>query len=580
MRAACCPEDLVDDLVQTILREIVATLGIDRSSVLRFSPNFDEVRIASVWIEGVAPPAPSILRAEHFPWTFQSLRRGETVVFSTLRDLPWEAAVDRDSFRAMGLLAHASVPVFVCGEIVGCLTCGSYRREREWSDDVLARLRQVAAVIATLLARKIHAESLASVVGFERLAANVLGSILIAGPQGEDTAIISGLHGIAGFLGVDRATLWQWDEVDGRYRISHRWLSDTAGSPPTIIDETDVPWLGGRLRAGHPVAFASLRDLPPAAGTDLPALERAGLAAALAVPMAPSRTAVGAFVLSNTQRERGWPQYVIDGAGLLAEVFASLLARRSSRARQQAAETQAQRDRNALGHMARVDMLGKLSASIAHQLNQPLAAILANAEAANIMLARETVDLVELREICRDIIAEDHRAAEVIRRLGALYRRGEVAVAPLDLNSLVTETLELLRTELLTRDIIVSTDLDESLRPIEGDRVQLQQVLLNLVINAADAMRSTPAAQRVLDIRTERQAAEVNLRVRDYGPGIPTADFETIFEAFWTTKTSGLGIGLVICQSIVAAHGGRLTVTNPEGGGASFCIALPVPQPG
>ena len=167
------------------------------------------------------------------------------------------------------------------------------------------------------------------------------------------------------------------------------------------------------------------------------------------------------------------------------------------------AELRALEDRNALRHMTRVSMLGQLSASIAHQLNQPLAAILGNAEAARKMLARERVDLVELREICDDIVTEDNRAAAVIRRLGALYKRGEMKMEPLDLNALIRETLDLLRAELQIRHVTPIIDLAPALPLVDGESVQLQQVVLNLVLNAADAMNRTKVEERHLVIRTE-----------------------------------------------------------------------------
>ena len=160
------------------------------------------------------------------------------------------------------------------------------------------------------------------------------------------------------------------------------------------------------------------------------------------------------------------------------------------------AEAQAEEDRAALRHMTRVSLLGQLSASIAHQLNQPLAAILSNAEAAQKMLQRDPVDLAELREICDDIVAEDHRAAEVIRRLGALFKRGSPKLVPLDVNELVRDTLDLIRTNLLTRHVTVSIELGAELPSVDGDRVQLQQLLLNLIVNAADAMDATPHGER------------------------------------------------------------------------------------
>ncbi len=240
------------------------------------------------------------------------------------------------------------------------------------------------------------------------------------------------------------------------------------------------------------------------------------------------------------------------------------------------AELRAVEDRAALRHMTRVSMLGQLSASIAHQLNQPLAAILGNAEAARKMLSRDGVDLVELREICDDIVTEDNRAAEVIRRLGALYKRGDMKMEPLDLNELIRETLDLLRAELLTRNVVPRTDLIPGMLMVDGGRVQLQQVLLNLILNAADAMNGVDVAARAVTIRSELVGVDVRLTVVDNGPGIAEDDLKHVFDAFWSTKPGGMGIGLAICQSIVAAHHGRITATNNAEGGATFCVTLPM----
>ena len=244
------------------------------------------------------------------------------------------------------------------------------------------------------------------------------------------------------------------------------------------------------------------------------------------------------------------------------------------------AEMRALEDRNALRHMTRVSMLGRLPASIAHQLNQPLAAILGNAEAARKMLACEGVDLVELREICDDIVTEDNRAAAVIRRLGALYKRGEMKMEPLDLNALIQETFDLLRAEFQIRHVTPIIDLaPKSRQLVDGESVQLQdQVVLNLALNAADAMNRTKVEERHLVIRTEALDEEIRLFVIDNGPGIAIDHLINIFDAFWTTKPGGMGIGLAICQSIVAAHHGRITASNNPQAGATFCMTLPLQQ--
>jgi signal transduction histidine kinase len=239
------------------------------------------------------------------------------------------------------------------------------------------------------------------------------------------------------------------------------------------------------------------------------------------------------------------------------------------------AELQAAKDRIALTHMTRVSTLGQLSASIAHQLNQPLTAILGNAEVASRMLSKRRPDLAELREICDDIVKDDHRASEVIRRLSALYRRGEMKFAPLDLNELVTETLELVRTELMTRHVMAVTEL-AALPFVDGERIQLQQVLLNLILNAADAMSSIDAARRRLVVRTQLQGARVCVDVIDNGVGIAPASLGAVFDAFWSTKEGGTGVGLTICRSIVSAHRGTLTVHNNPDGGARFCASWPL----
>ena len=240
------------------------------------------------------------------------------------------------------------------------------------------------------------------------------------------------------------------------------------------------------------------------------------------------------------------------------------------------AELQAERDRVALQHMTRVSILGQLSASIAHQLNQPLAAIRANAEAARKMLGRERVDHAELRDICDDIVTEDRRAADVIARLRGLFRRGELHLQPLDLNELVHETLGFARVELEMRHVAPILELAPSLPAVNGDRVQLQQMLLNLIVNASRTRWPTGRSRTAThDPHGRRRRRSSPVCVEDRGPGIAQDDLKRVFEPFWSTKSGGMGMGLAICQSIVAAHGGTLTVDNNPHGGAIFCATLP-----
>ncbi len=243
-------------------------------------------------------------------------------------------------------------------------------------------------------------------------------------------------------------------------------------------------------------------------------------------------------------------------------------------------EREAHEQRLQLTHLSRVAMLGELSGGIAHELNQPLTAILSNAQAAQHFIAgKGDVDKVELAEILSDIIAADQRAGEVIRRLRALFKRGETQLERLEPNELVREVLSLARGDLTTRGIEPVMKLARALPAIHGDRVQLQQVMLNVVLNAAEAMAGGMHEPRRLTVRSSLDAGHVHLSFSDSGPGFAAELAETLFEPFYTTKPQGLGLGLSISRSIIRAHGGRLGgVLNPERG-ARFHVVLPAMGP-
>jgi PAS domain S-box-containing protein len=239
------------------------------------------------------------------------------------------------------------------------------------------------------------------------------------------------------------------------------------------------------------------------------------------------------------------------------------------------AELQTQEQRAQLIHLARVAVLGKLSGAFAHELNQPLTAILSNAQAARRVVAKEPVNLDEIRDILQDIGDEGKRAGEIIRRLRALFMKGAPELQLLNLNEVVTETLELARTDLISRKMNVSLHLKPGLTAVRGDWVQLQQVLLNLIINACEAMNGNVGEQREIRIFTQDGADSVKLAVTDNGHGIATDAMDRLFESFFTTKAHGLGFGLSISHTIVAEHGGHIEAMNNPGGGATFNVILP-----
>jgi PAS domain S-box-containing protein len=239
-------------------------------------------------------------------------------------------------------------------------------------------------------------------------------------------------------------------------------------------------------------------------------------------------------------------------------------------------QIEAEQQRSQLTHLTRVAILGELSGAMAHELNQPLAAILSNAQAGQRLLERDPPDVEETRAIMDDIVADDLRAGEVIRRLRSLLKRGEARQERLQVSEVIAEVLDLAHSELVTQQISLEAELDRGLPPVIGDRVQLQQVLLNLVINACEAMRDISPLERLLSVRCQGLGAGgVEIVIADSGPGVSSEMLGQLFEPFSTTKKEGLGLGLSISRAIVAAHDGQLRVRNGDQAGAVFSIHLP-----
>ena len=244
------------------------------------------------------------------------------------------------------------------------------------------------------------------------------------------------------------------------------------------------------------------------------------------------------------------------------------------------AELEADAQRRELAHLSRVAMLGELTGALAHELSQPLTAVLSNAQAARHLLDRDPLDVAELRAALDDIIRNNKRAGAVIDRLRALLRKEATALQPVNMNEVVREVVDLARSEVVSRRITVTSTLTPEIPPVLGDRVQLQQVVLNLVLNACDAMSDTHAAKRHLALATAMEDGFVQLVVSDRGVGIPKDQLEQVFEPFVTFRDQGLGLGLAISRSIVSAHRGSIRAENNVDGGATFRCFLPVADAG
>jgi len=241
------------------------------------------------------------------------------------------------------------------------------------------------------------------------------------------------------------------------------------------------------------------------------------------------------------------------------------------------AELEVARHRHELAHLSRIALLGELSGSLAHELNQPLAAILSNAQAAQQFLKEDVFDVNELRQILAEIVAEDKRAGEVIRHVRLLFRKGELGqhFGNLDINEVVQDVLKLVRNDLANQSVTVQTELADNLPAVQGDRVQLQQVVLNLVLNGCEAMIDCDSSERQLLITSGKENGVVHVSVRDWGSSIPEETMERVFEPFFTTKADGMGLGISVCRTIIEAHRGNIGVRNNTEGGATFHFSIP-----
>jgi two-component system sensor kinase FixL len=284
------------------------------------------------------------------------------------------------------------------------------------------------------------------------------------------------------------------------------------------------------------------------AGTELFALRKDGSKFLVEIGLNPIESADGVFVLTAivdiTERKR--------------------------------TESELQRNREELTHITRVSALGELAASLAHELNQPLTAILSNAQAAQRFLSAQPADLEEIKEILQDIVADNSRASEVIRRMRALVKKEDLAFVHLDLAPVIREVMQLVQGDATLRNVRLSFEAKSQSTLARGDKVQLQQVVLNLLLNAFEAMKETPSREREVTVRVHCPGdGVVEISVRDHGIGFPSEKLAKIFDPFYTTKRDGLGMGLSISRSIVEAHGGRLWAKNNADRGSTFYFTIP-----
>ena len=553
------PASGLDKALEHGLGQVVAFLGADRGALNEHRSGEPEALIS--WAAPGITALPWIMEAGQFPWTASRLRANSIVRFARTGELPEAAATDRASYERMGTRSHVSLPLSAGGDVLGALSLDAVHDERVWSDELVARLRLLSEAFASALERRRMEVSLADRLAFERLLSSLSTTFSGVWTVDFDREIEHGLRRIVEFLDLDRGSLIEFSRDGKAYRT---WTID--GGPTAEA----IPWTAGLIQRGEIAAFSGIEDLPAEAVVDRRTCIALGIKSQVALPLAVAGSVVGGLVLGTVRDARAWePDEPIRGLRLLADVFANALARKQ-------VELEAQRLRQELAHIGRVSAMGELTASLAHELNQPLTAILNNAQVAQRFLDAETVDVAEMREILNDIVSDDKRAADVIRRLRLLLKKGDLEYVSLDLNEVVTEVARLVLSDAAIRNVAMRLETAPGLPRVRGDRVQLQQVVLNLVLNGLDAMRESGTSDGSLVIRTLKDGGGlVGVAVQDAGPGIADKDMDHIFNVLYTTKAEGMGMGLAISRTIVDAHGGHLMAANNPEGGATFQFTLP-----
>jgi PAS domain S-box-containing protein len=512
------PAERIDSEIEAAQRRICELLDLDRSSLWQtFEGEPGALLLTHIYQTPGSTAAPKRTNArEWFPWTTEKVLAGETIILMKMSDLPPEAVRDRESHRLFKTKSNVLIPLSVGGSPpFGLLTFTSMREERLWPETDVKGFQLVAEVFASALERKRAEEALRKKTEeLDQFFNLSLELLCIANTDGYFLRLNPTWERV---LGYAREELMASQFLDFVHPDD---LDRTHKAVSTLASQQKVVYFENRYRC---------KD--------------------------------------GTYR---WLEWNAAPTGNLIYATARDITERLKE------EVEARQRREDLAHVTRVAMMGELTTSLAHEINQPLTAILSNAEAAQRFLSQASPDIGEVRQILEDIVRDDRRANDVVRKVRALVKKEKFHDEPLDLNEVILAVVNLVQADSLLQGLSIATDLSPRLATIHGDGIQLQQVILNLILNGAAAMRNSPSGQRKIIVRTAMlDSRTVKAFVTDFGTGIDERHVDRLFEPFYTTKSEGLGMGLSISQTIIKAHGGSIEAWNNREGGATFAFTLP-----
>ncbi|HIJ41731.1 MAG TPA: PAS domain-containing protein [Deltaproteobacteria bacterium] len=517
------PAEQIDSAIQDTQARICEFLDLDRSTLWQV-PEKDSDTLLLTHIHQPPESRTPVERMNirnFFPWTAQKVLGGEVVSISKISDLPPEASRDRETFLLYGAKSNVVFPLSVGkGAVFGLLSFAVIREERDWPETVVTGFKLIAQVFANALARKRADHELRESEARLTLATNAA-----------------------------EAGLWIMD-----LETSGVWVSEKTRELFHFTLDEKVTY-ESFFKAIHLDDHKQVRQ---AVQHTLQSGEKLKCDYRIILPDGSIR-----WIVAHGQR------YPDTNPVRLMGVSIDITDRLES-------EAEARQQWEQLAHVARIGIMGELTSSLAHEINQPLTAIQSNAEAAQRFLSGSEPDTDEVREILEDIIRDNTRASDIIRKIRAMLKREPIPFAVLDLNDLIHDVLSLLRADSLLRELVVTPEFSKGLPPVSADRIQIQQVIINLILNGAAAMKHVPSARRKLNIKTAIQEnGTVKVSVADFGSGIEENAIERLFEPFYTTKPEGLGMGLAISRTIIKAHGGSMEASNNPEGGATFAFTLP-----
>jgi PAS domain S-box-containing protein len=506
--------------VEIALKQLLKFLDFDRGNFVEFTDGGKQEILCSVAL-GRVEPLPLGPVPPHLSWFVRELLAGRTVIIRSYEDFPPEAAAAVEYYRSVGIRSQLVIPLSVGGRVVAAIGFGSFHTTRRWPEEFVARVKVISDVMAQALVRKRSEAALrASEERWRSIFETSTLAIMILDHDLHYTATNPAFRAMLGYTDDELRRLTPLDI--------------------TIEEERDT-------------TLKRLADL--------------------------RERKIDHYVREKQYRRKDgkiiWAQVSVARVSLSEpEMFIVTII--------DITETKQARDKlramqSDLARVAQLTTIGQMAASIAHELKQPLAAITSNCYASLRWLAKEPPNLEKVRA-CIDRIADaGHRAGQVIDGIRAMFQKGNQEKELLNVNQLIREVLELVSGEAHEKRVIVRSDLPDEIPPVLANRIQLQQVMLNLITNAIEAMDSVTDGQRLLQVTsTSYSPGNVVIAVKDSGSGMDSKDVDRIFDPFFTTKPHGMGMGLSICRSIVEAHDGRLSARSAVGRGSVFEITLPV----